>query len=144
LGGNENNITGGAPNTLKIIGNLATMYRSQGNLEAAENLEKQALETRKRILEEEHPNTLGSMRNLVLIYSSQGKWETAEKLEIQVLETRKRVLGERHRDTLISMGDLTFTIVAKDDTTRRQSRHYIQWSYAKKSSAQNTLPRWTA
>ena len=59
------------------------------------------METRKRVLGEEHPDTLTSMANLASTYRNQGRWKEAEELEVQVMETRKRVLGagaSRHAD----------------------------------------------
>ena len=52
------------------------------------------METRKRVLGEEHPNTLTSMGNLASTYRQQGRSKEAEELEVRVMETRKRVLGE--------------------------------------------------
>ena len=66
------------------------------------------METRKRVLGEEHPDTLVSMNNLVSTYWSQGRWKEAEMLGVLVMETRKRVLGEEHPDTLTSIANLEF------------------------------------
>ena len=64
------------------------------------------METRKRVLGEEHPDTLTSIGNLALTYRNQGRWKEAEQLEVQVLEMTKRVLGEEHPSTLTSMANL--------------------------------------
>ena len=69
-------------------------------------LEVLVMETRKRVLGEEHPDTLTSMYNLASTYRSQGRWKEAEMLEVLVMETRKRVLGEEHPDTLTSIAKL--------------------------------------
>ena len=45
------------------MANLASTYRNQGRWTEAEQIEVQVLETRKRVLGEEHPNTLSSMAN---------------------------------------------------------------------------------
>ena len=67
------------------------------------------METRKRVLGEEHPDTLDSMANLASTFSNQGRWRETEELEVQVIKTRKRVLGEEHPDTLTSMNNLAHT-----------------------------------
>ncbi|KAL5371346.1 hypothetical protein DPSP01_014329 [Paraphaeosphaeria sporulosa] len=82
---------------------------SDGRYEEAEELEVQVLETRKRVLGEEHPSTLTSMGNLASTYRNQGRWKEAEELEVQVLETFKRVLREEHPATLSSMANLAST-----------------------------------
>jgi Tetratricopeptide repeat len=52
------------------------------------------METRKRVLGQEHPDTLTSMANLASTFWSQGRWKEAEELEMQVMETSVRVLGQ--------------------------------------------------
>ncbi|CAN9174148.1 unnamed protein product [Alternaria alternata] len=86
----------------------ATLY-SEGRWKEAEELEVQVLQTRKRVLSDEHPDTLTSMNNLASTYSNQGRWKEAEELEVQVLQTRKRVLSDEHPDTLTSMNNLAST-----------------------------------
>jgi tetratricopeptide (TPR) repeat protein len=87
---------------------FANMYRDQGRWKEAEELFVQVMETRKRVLGEEHPDTLTSMANLASTFWNQGRWKEAEELEVQAMETRKRVLGEKHPDTLTSMNNLAF------------------------------------
>jgi hypothetical protein len=56
----------------------------------AEELFVQVMETRKRVLGEEHPSTLTSIANLASTYGNQGRWKEAEE----------------HPDTLTSMINL--------------------------------------
>ena len=69
----------------------------------------QVIETKKRVLGQEHPSTLTSIGNLAVTYLNQGRWKEAKDLLVQVIETRKRVLGQEHLDTLSSMGNLAST-----------------------------------
>ncbi len=66
------------------------------------------METRKRVLGEEHPDTVSSTANLASTYWNQGRWKEAEELQVQVMETRKRVLGEEHPYTLTSIHNLAY------------------------------------
>jgi hypothetical protein len=50
------------------------------------------METKKRVLGEEHSDTLISIGNLALTYSNQGRRKEAEKLNVQVTKMRKKVL----------------------------------------------------
>lgn len=59
------------PYILFNIGNLASVYREQGRREEAEQLEVQALETRKIKLSEDYPDTLRSIGNLAFTYRKQ-------------------------------------------------------------------------
>lgn len=93
-------------NTLASMGNLAATYRGQGRLDETEELELQVLETRKKVLGEEHPDTLTSMNNLAMTFSDQGRWKEAKELLVQMMETRRRVLGEDRPDTLTTVHGL--------------------------------------
>lgn len=66
----------------------------------------QVMETRKRVLGEEHPDTLVSMNNLASTYWNQGRRAKAKSLFVQVVEARKRALELKHPDTLTSMTNL--------------------------------------
>jgi tetratricopeptide (TPR) repeat protein len=92
-----------------LLSNVAWYLRSQGRWKEAEELFVQVMETRKRVLGQEHPDTLMSMANLAVTYGNQGRWKEAEELFVQVMETRKRVLGQEHSNTLISMANLAAT-----------------------------------
>jgi len=96
-----------------LIDSLSFLLIGQGLWDQAEELEVQALETRKRVLGPEHPDTLISMANLASTYRNQGRWDHAEELEIQALETRKRVLGSEHPDTLTSVNNLALILRAQ-------------------------------
>jgi Tetratricopeptide repeat len=67
----------------------------------------QVIETRKRVLRDEHPSTL---TNQASTYRNQGRWTEAEELNVQVMETRRKGLGPEHPDTLTSMNNLAFTL----------------------------------
>jgi tetratricopeptide (TPR) repeat protein len=85
-----------------------TLY-SDGRYEEAEELFVQVMQTRKRVLGDEHSYTLTSMANLASTYRNQGRWKEAEELNVQVMQTRKRVLGDEHPDMLTSMHNLAAT-----------------------------------
>ena len=87
----------------------ALALSSDGRYNESEELFVQVMETRKRVLGEEHPDTLSSIANLASTYRNQGRWKEAEELFVQVMEMRKRVLGEEHPDTLSSMANLAST-----------------------------------
>ncbi|CAN9326707.1 unnamed protein product, partial [Alternaria alternata] len=94
---------------LELASKCAMVLYNDGRYEEAEELDVQVLETRKRVLSDEHPHTLTGMANLASTYRNQGRWKEAEELEIQVLQTRKRVLSDEHPHTLNSMANLALT-----------------------------------
>ena len=89
----------------------AVTLLSDGRYSESEELFVQVVETRKRVLGEEHPDTLKSIGNLASTFWSQGRWKEAEELDAQVLETRKRVLGDEHPSVLKSMANLASIIL---------------------------------
>ncbi|RYP77656.1 hypothetical protein DL771_001024 [Monosporascus sp. 5C6A] len=86
---------------------------TDGRYNEAEELFVQVMETRKRVLGEEHPSTLTSMANLASTFWNQGRWKEAEELQANELQICSRVLGEEHPDTLTSMANLAFTLKAQ-------------------------------
>jgi tetratricopeptide (TPR) repeat protein len=84
--------------------------RRRGELENARKIQEEVLETRRRVLGDEHPGTLLSMDNLAGTLRAQGELVGAREIQAEVLETRRRVLGDEHLDTLASMNNLAGTL----------------------------------
>ena len=61
------------------------------------------METRKRVLGEEHPDTLTSMNNLAYTWKEQGRDEEAIKLMTECVQLRTQILGAGHPFTLSSL-----------------------------------------
>ena len=89
-----------------LVWKCAMTLHSDGRWKEAEELFVQVIETKKRVLREEHPDTLASMANLASTYINQGRWKEAEELQAKQLGICSRVLGEEHPDTLVSMANL--------------------------------------
>jgi Tetratricopeptide repeat len=56
------------------------MLREQGMYEQAEDMHRQTVKLREKVLGREHPETLTSMNNLALVLSEQGEYEQAKKV----------------------------------------------------------------
>ncbi|CAN9326633.1 unnamed protein product, partial [Alternaria alternata] len=94
---------------LRLASRCAAALFSDGRYREAEELQVQVMQTRKRMLTDEHPSTLACINNLALTYSNQGRWKEAEELQVQVRQTSKRVLTDEHPSTLTSMDNLALT-----------------------------------
>jgi tetratricopeptide (TPR) repeat protein len=94
---------------LKLASKCAMALSSDGRYGEAEELEVQVMQTRKRVLTDEHPYTLASIASLALTHWNQGRWAEAEELQVQVMQMRKRVLTDEHPDTLASIASLALT-----------------------------------
>ncbi|KAK5202618.1 Gluconate transport-inducing protein required for gluconate-H+ symport [Exophiala xenobiotica] len=57
--------------------NLAVVLRQQGKYEDAEQMQRQTLDLREKVLGEEHPSTLTSMNDLAEVLQQQGKYKEA-------------------------------------------------------------------
>ena len=75
-----------------------TMY-DDGRYKEAEELFVQVMQTRKRVLGDEHPDTLASMHNLAFTLRLQARREEALALMETCFQLRQQVLGEQHFDT---------------------------------------------
>ncbi|KAF2995197.1 hypothetical protein E8E13_000675 [Curvularia kusanoi] len=99
---------------LDLARKCAMALYSNGQYKAAEELDVQVMEARKRALGDEHPDTLYSIDDLALTYLKQGRWDKAEELQVQVIEASKRVLSDEHPDTLVSINNLASTYLKQE------------------------------
>jgi tetratricopeptide (TPR) repeat protein len=94
------------PDTLTSVSDLAAVLRDQGQYEAAEAMNRRALEGREEALGANHPETLTSVSNLASVLRDQGQYEAAEAMNRRALEGREEALGADHPDTLTSVSNL--------------------------------------
>ncbi|OAP56891.1 hypothetical protein AYL99_09003 [Fonsecaea erecta] len=104
------------------MNNLAAVLSDQGKYEAAEQMHREVVEVRERVLGKEHLSTLTSMNNvagvlcgdvynnLALVLSDQGKYEAAEQMHREVVEVIERALGKEHPSTLTSINNLALVL----------------------------------
>ena len=90
----------------RLMTTMGGVYRNLGLLPQAEALLARTLETRRRVLGENHLDTLESLSELALVYREQGRFEEAEPLFLEAYEGRQRVLGVDHPETLRAAHDM--------------------------------------
>jgi serine/threonine protein kinase/tetratricopeptide (TPR) repeat protein len=90
----------------ELMATMGTVYVGLGLYAEGEPLQRQALETRRRLLGPDHPDTLTSMDDVAETLYFAGRHADAATLHRETLASRKRVLGPGHRDTLLSMSNL--------------------------------------
>ncbi|MEM7806729.1 MAG: serine/threonine-protein kinase [Planctomycetota bacterium] len=84
---------------------LADVLHSLGRYEAAEPLYREALEVRRRLLNDDHSDTFNLIDSLAQLLWETGNLAAAETLQHEVLAGRRRVLGNDHPHTFISINN---------------------------------------
>ena len=103
---NRGNIRAEHQSILRTRSNLATVLQDQGKWQEAEEMHREVLQVRIRVLGADYPETLDSRNNLANVLGDQGKRQEAEEMHREVLEARSRVLGADHQNTLSSKNNL--------------------------------------
>ena len=96
-------ITGhpGAVEDVAAAAHLAARYLgARGRYQEAEQLFRQVLAARERVLGDAHADTLATRNEVAWMLGQQGRYKEAEELYRQVLAARERVLGDAHPNTL--------------------------------------------
>jgi Flp pilus assembly protein TadD len=78
---------------------LVVSYNEQGRHDEAEVIQREVLESSRRVLGEEHQKTLERTDALTAVLRAQGRLEEAEELLRETLEISRGVLGEGHETT---------------------------------------------
>ena len=84
----------------------ARLIGLQGRYAEAEELCRDVLAARRRVLGDDHPDTLTSRDTLAWLAGLQGRRAEAVELHRQVLADRSRVLGAHHPDTQATRDEL--------------------------------------
>ena len=87
------------PSTLGSMDNLALVLSSQGKYDEAEEMHRQALTLRERVLRKKHPDTLTSVYCLVYLLHQKKRYKDAEVFYDRVYAGYRKTLGEKHPTT---------------------------------------------
>ncbi|KAK3935926.1 putative kinesin light chain [Diplogelasinospora grovesii] len=111
-----------------LLYNVAVSYHILGKYKEAEQMCRQTLELKEKVLGKEHPGTLSSMNNLAETLRHQGKYEEAGQMHRQTLELREKVLGKEHPDTLSSINNLANVLKeqGKDEEAGQMHRQTLE------------------
>ena len=93
-------------NRATVAGNTAWYLYLRGEYAAAEEISRDALDGREKVLGLEHPDTLTSVSNLGSLLERQGKYGEAEAMHRRALEGYEKMLGLEHPYTLTSVSNL--------------------------------------
>jgi hypothetical protein len=75
------------------MGNLAVVLSSQGKNIEAEQINRQTLQLRQKVLGLRHPDTLVSISNLAVVLGRQGKYAATEQMNQWVQQLKQEALG---------------------------------------------------
>jgi tetratricopeptide (TPR) repeat protein len=96
-------VTGAAHIAARYLG-------ARGRYDEAEQLFRQVLVVRERVLGTAHPDTLATRNEVAWMLAERGRFEEAEELYRQVLAGRERVLGDDHPDTLTTRSSVAWML----------------------------------
>jgi tetratricopeptide (TPR) repeat protein len=106
-----------------LLGWVGRYDYARGDYPAAEQVFRQVLDVRRRLLGAEHPDTLGSMNNLAMTLVALGDLAGARDLFHQALDGYRRLLGPEHPNTLTSMNNLATTLADLGDAAGSAELH---------------------
>ncbi|MBZ0268517.1 tetratricopeptide repeat protein, partial [bacterium] len=100
----------GHPDVAHVMDNLAAAYEEVDRSDRAEELYREALAMRIRILGEAHPQVADTWNNLGVLLNGAGRYEESEDAHRRGLAGRTAAYGERHPDVVQSLGNLATTL----------------------------------
>jgi serine/threonine-protein kinase len=108
---------GGAasPALARVLNNQAALLEDAGDLEGAEELYREALGMKIRLLGEEHPDVATGKNNLALVLKRQGRYEEAERLYRESLALRRRLHGEGSTEVAVTVNNLALLLQDRGD-----------------------------
>ncbi len=106
-----------------MANNLGFLFKSAGDLDAAETFFLRALEILHSQLGQEHEQTATVSSNLGALYQAGGYNEQARKMHMIALETRRKLFGEEHPDTAQSHNNLALALLETGDRSWAR-RHF--------------------
>jgi len=111
-----------------MTNNLGFLYKTSGDLDAAESQFLRALEIVHSQLGQEHEKTATVSSNLGALYQAAGFHEQSREMHMMALETRRTLLGEEHPDTAQSHNNLALALLSTGD--RSWSRRHFEKALA--------------
>ena len=99
---------------------VAGQLKSQGEVAAAEQLCRKALQWQRNVLGEKHPFTAGSYRALAGILDAQGRFAEALLLAQKALDINLELLGEKDPTTAMSMNNVAVSLCAQGKYSEAQ------------------------
>ena len=106
-----------------VASNTAWYLYLRGEYAAAEEISRDALDGREKVLGPEHPYTLTSVSNLGSVLESQGKYQEAEAMHRRDLDGSEKVLGPEHPDTLTSVNNLGLVLESQGKYKEAEAMH---------------------
>jgi len=99
----------------RTLNNQAVLLRRQGNLRAAEQLYRESLAMKVRLLGEESADVATGKSNLALALKDQGRYDDAERLYRESLDLRLRLHGEMSTEVATTRNGLALVLQEKGD-----------------------------
>jgi eukaryotic-like serine/threonine-protein kinase len=86
--------------------NLAGARHRAGQIAAALDEFRSCIETRRRLLGDDHPSVAISLNEMALVHSERNEYAEAERLYVDVLRIHRKAYGERHRMVAAALNNM--------------------------------------
>jgi serine/threonine protein kinase/tetratricopeptide (TPR) repeat protein len=107
----------------QVLVNIANAHADMGNLDQAEALQREALETERRILVgEDRADLAYTTNNLATVLADQGKFAEAIELHRESLSLRREFMGDDSPEAAISLGNLGFALHGAGELQEAEAR----------------------
>jgi len=116
---------------------LAAQYRDLGLHAAAAPLQQAALETRRRVLGEDHRQTMFSISSTGILLQAQGRLAEAEGYFREAIEKSERVNGQDHPSTHSYLANLGSVLMAKGDLAGAETIYRETLDYSRRLNGED-------
>lgn len=116
------------PEYADALNDLGALLRDKGDYKESEQLLRESLAMKRRLLGDKHPEIAHSLQNLAVVLQAKGDLEGASSAFRQALAMERELLGDVHPDVAVTLYSLAWVSYGQGDVrgaldTARESLH---------------------
>jgi tetratricopeptide (TPR) repeat protein len=103
------------PEYADALNDLGLLLRDKGDYKESEQLLRESLAMKRRLLGDKHPEVALSLQNLALVLQAKGDLEGASSAFLQALAMERELLGDVHPDVAVTLYNLAWVKYGQGD-----------------------------
>lgn len=103
------------PDYADALNDLGLLLRSKGDYTSSEQMLRESLAMKRRLLGDKHPEIAMSLNNVAVVLQYKGELKEAGSTLRQALAMQRELLGEVHPDVALTLNNLTWVMYALGD-----------------------------